>query len=346
MTACTAGARRGCAGRLLALSLALSLALTGAVPSPATGQQPAPPAQVGGWSQGTDVRIQAPPAPGPRAAPATPGGSPANTTVVPRGGGNGDARGQTQLTLTAALIEEGQAIESGLVWRIFRERNPGDNQPRLVSEHKEAAPVLRLDPGEYLVNVAFGRAHLTRKVAVRAGQAVSERFVLNAGGLRISVQLASGEQPTDRQITYDILSDERDQFGERTKIMTNARPGLVIRLNAGIYQIVSTYGDANAVVRADVAVEPGKLTDATVVHSAARVTFKLVTRPGGEALAEAQWQVVGANGETVKDSAGALPTHVLAAGTYVVNARYGGQVFSRQFTVRAGDVAEVEVVTR
>ena len=78
-------------------------------------------------------------------------------------------------------------------------------------------------------------------------------------------------------MSYDIFSGETDQQGNRTKVMSGARPGLIVRLNAGIYHIVSTYGDANATVRADINVEAGKLTEATVSHTGARVTFKLVT---------------------------------------------------------------------
>ncbi len=74
-------------------------------------------------------------------------------------------------------------------------------------------------------------------------------------------------------------------------MLIHAKPNVIIRLNAGIYHIVSTYGDANAKVEADVNVEAGKLTEATVSHSAARVTFKLVTRIGGEALPDTQWTV-------------------------------------------------------
>ncbi len=154
------------------------------------------------------------------------------------------------------------------------------------------ARVLKLDPGEYLVNVAFGRANLTRKVTVSAERAVQERFVLNAGGLRLTPVLARGEAVNERAFVYDIYSDERDQYGQRTKVMGAVRPGVVLRLNAGIYNVVGTYGDANAIVRADVTVEAGKLTEATISHAAAKVTFKLVARPGGDAIADTQWTVV------------------------------------------------------
>ena len=72
----------------------------------------------------------------------------------------------------------------------------------------------------------------------------------------------------------------------RTKVMSGLAPGVVVRLNAGIYSLVSAYGDANAVARADVTVEAGKLTEATLMHAAAKATFKLVARSGGDAVTQ------------------------------------------------------------
>ena len=145
---------------------------------------------------------------------------------------------------------------------------------------------------------------------------------------------------------YDIFADEADQFGNRQKVIGDAKPGLIIRLNAGTYHIVSVYGDANAVVRADVTVEPGKLTEATVNHTAARVTFKLVLQPGGEALANTHWNILTPDGDVVKESVGALPTHVLAAGRYTVLARFKDKNYTRDFTIASGDIKQIEVVIR
>jgi hypothetical protein len=264
-----------------------------------------------------------------------------NTTVVPRSDARPDAAGAgpTGVQLVALLTEDGQSIDQGLVWHIFRDRPGPDGRPRLVSRHREASPSLRLDAGDYLVSVAFGRAHLTRKISVPPDGGTQERFVLNAGGLRVSAMLGSEAIP-ERAITYEIFSDER----QRTRVMGGLRPGVIIRLNAGIYSIIGTYGDANATARADVTVEAGKLTEATLTHAAAKVTFKLVSRAGGDALADTQWNLANAQGATVKESVGALPTHFLAPGTYTVSARNGGEVFQRDFTVKAGQAAQVEVV--
>lgn len=306
----------------------------------------------GGWQTET-----AAPAPDPSraAAPASPADPPAvqlppNTTVVPRTRtdpkASGLPSGPAQVTLVALLTEDGQSIEQGLVWRVFRAKPTADPNGRLVATHREASPTVRLDPGDYFVNVAFGRAHLTRKITVAGDRAVQERFVLNAGGLRVSSVLSNGEAVNEKAVSYDIYSDERDQYGQRTKIMSAVRPGLIVRLNAGIYNIVGTYGDANATARSDVTVEAGKLTEATLTHAAAKVTFKLVTRAGGDAIPDTQWTVANTHGEPVKESVGALPTHVLAPGSYTVSARHQGRVFQRSFTVQAGDAAQVEVMAR
>jgi hypothetical protein len=287
-----------------------------------------------------------PPLPDPRAGSSLP-----NTTVVPRSS-TGDSKpvaggsGQGQVSLVALLTEDGQSIEQGLVWYVSREKAGPDGKAKLVATHREATPTVRLEPGNYIITVTFGRANLTRKIAVAGERALQERFVLNAGGLRLVSVLANGEAVNEKAVAFDIYSDERDQYGQRIRVMSAIKPGVIVRLNAGIYNVVGTYGDANAVARADVTVEAGKLTEATLSHAAAKVTFKLVTRAGGDAIADTQWNVATAQGESIKDSVGALPTHILAPGTYTVSAKHAGQVFQREFTVRAGDNAQVEVEKR
>ena len=128
--------------------------------------------------------------------------------------------------------------------------------------------------------------------------------------------------------------------------MTGAKPGLIIRLNAGIYQLTSIYGDANAIVRADITVEAGKLTEAALSHAAGKVAFKLVTEPGGDAVPDTQWSIQTPTGEIVKESVGALPTHILAPGTYAAFAKKSGKSYRRDFLLRPGDVVQVEVVAQ
>ncbi len=81
----------------------------------------------------------------------------------------------------------------------------------------------------------------------------------------------------------------------------------ILTVNAGTYHIVSYFGDVNATVRADLRVEPGELTDVTLYHRAAQVSFKLVSEAGGEAIADVDWTVKTSDGTTVFDDTGAFP---------------------------------------
>ena len=129
-------------------------------------------------------------------------------------------------------------------------------------------------------------------------------------------------------------------------MVERAEPGAIIRLGAGAYHVVSQFGDANSTVRADLQVKPGKLTQATIRHDAAPITLKLVNQAGGEALANTAWSVLSPGGDVIKESYGAFPTHILAAGEYTVIARHEGKLFNKDFSVEPGRSKEVELVAQ
>lgn len=249
-----------------------------------------------------------------------------------------------QVRMVARLTSDGQEIDEGLVWRVFWHPPGNSTHSTQVATKQDARPVFKLKVGDYVVNAALGRAHITRRITVKSGGAepAVEEFVLNAGGLRVKA-LVGGAEAASNTVSYAIYSD-RDQTDNRKLVLSAARPNLIMRLNAGIYHIVSTYGDANAVVQSDVTVEAGKLTEATVTHSAAKATFKLVHRAGGEALPDTQWTIQNPQGEEIKESVGALPTHILAPGSYTIVAKSQGREFQRDITLANGETAQVELV--
>ncbi|MEQ1650258.1 MAG: hypothetical protein ABL898_16890 [Hyphomicrobiaceae bacterium] len=250
------------------------------------------------------------------------------------------------VALTAFLTDDGQPIDQGIVWHIFRDRPSADSQPRPLQTVRDPVARIRLEPGAYFVTATFGRAYLTRKIMIDANKPTQEKFVLNAGGLKVNAVISAADATADRSIVYDVFLEERDQAGNRVKVVSAAKTGRIVRLNSGLYQIVSQYGDANARVRTTVAVEPGKLTEATLTHAAAKISFRLVTRVGGDALTDVTWNIQSPQGELVKETAGAVPTHILAAGAYVVIAKHQGRTFRAEFAASAGEANVVEVVAR
>lgn len=248
------------------------------------------------------------------------------------------------VTFKALVTEAGPKLQSGLTWRVYADKASPDGSRKLLSTHHEAMPTAALLPGDYLVNAAYGLSNLTKKIKVESGRSVEETFVLNTGGLKLAAVLANGEPLPEGSVRFDIQSDEEDQFGNRHTILGKAKPGVIIRLNAGAYHIASLYGDANATVKADVTVEPGKITEATVKQTGAKTTFKLVQTLGGEALADTKWTILTSAGDVVKENAGALPTHILAAGSYAVVADHGGLSYTRKFSIESGEPKQIEVV--
>ena len=127
-------------------------------------------------------------------------------------------------------------------------------------------------------------------------------------------------------------------------IAPDVKPDTIVRLSAGTYHVVSTYGSVNAIIRADIQVEAGKLTEAVVEHKAAELTLKLVRNEGGEALADTSWSVVNPSGEIIKESVGAFASMVLAEGDYTIIAKNRDKLFQKDFKVVAGRNQDVEVV--
>ena len=248
------------------------------------------------------------------------------------------------VTFTAYLSEGSAPVMSDVVWRIFEGRAGGDGKYKLLNTLREARPTVTLKPGEYLVNAAYGRANLTRKIGVWPEKAAHEDFIVNAGGLRLTAMLAHTPATQENILKFELFSDAQDQAGNRQKIPADIRLGVVLRLNSGVYHLVSTYGDANSVISTDIVIEPGKITEASIDHDAGKVTFKLVQRSGGEAHADTRWTIYNTNGDVINESAGAFPAHILAAGDYRVAAQHGDRQYAGAFTVAAGDNKLVEVL--
>jgi hypothetical protein len=215
---------------------------------------------------------------------------------------------------------------------------------KLIREDRNATPNIVLPPGNYVVHVAFGLVSAVRTVSLKA-ETDRESFVLPAGGLRIEGRVGTSRIPQN-QISFAIYKGSQFDGSERTSLVPNVAAGDVALLPEGTYYIISNYGDANSVVRSDIRVQAGKLTDVIVTHRAAVITLKLVSDKGGEALANTAWSVITPGGDVIKESIGAFPRVVLSEGEYRAIAKNEGKVFERPFNVVNGVDGEVEVVAR
>lgn len=245
------------------------------------------------------------------------------------------------LALAAQFASDRKPIRSGLVWRILSETADG-SPPRIVARSTDAQPVFSLEPGTYLLHAAYGFASGTKRITL-GPQGLRDQISISAGGLSLAGSI--GDAPiAPAQLSFQIFVPL--QGNSEGRLVANARGGELIRLPEGTYHVVSTYGDSNAIQRADVKVESGKVTDATLHHRAARVTLKLVAAPGGEAFAGTAFSVLTPGGDVIREAIGAFPQVILAEGDYVLIARQEGQVHSRDFKVESGLDRDIEVLAK
>nr|WP_316227812.1 MULTISPECIES: hypothetical protein [unclassified Bradyrhizobium] len=353
----TTSDRRGRGLLRLDAAVLAGAALLGAVASsPAAAQfftdrpPPVPPAAVP--DPGAAVSLAPPSGPGAGSPPPAMPATPPSVAVVPPvaapatvpPGQPPSAPSQGVLSLSARYGKDQPAINGGLVWRVFADRPDETGTFKMLREDRTASPNITLPPGNYVVHVSLGLVSAMRTVSLKP-ETDREAFVLPAGGLRLEGRVGSSKIPQN-QLSFAIYKGSQFEGGDRPPLVPSVAAGDVLLLPEGTYYIVSNYGDANSVVRSDIRVQAGKLTDVTVTHRAAVITLKLVSDNGGEALANTAWSVINPGGDVIKESIGAFPKVVLSEGEYRAIAKNEGKVYERTFTVVNGVDGEVEVIAR
>jgi hypothetical protein len=252
--------------------------------------------------------------------------------------------GQVALYLSARFGRDLPQIASALQWRIYADTPDPAGAFRLLKEERTAAPAFVLPAGSYVVHVGFGQASAAKRIELRS-ETVREVFDIPAGGIRLEGRVGDVRIPAG-QISFDIYKGSQFEPGDKRPLTQGILTGDVMLVPEGTYTIVSNYGDGNAVVRSDIRVQTGKLTDVIVTHRAAVITLKLISDRGGEALANTAWSVLTPGGDVIKESIGAFPRVILAEGDYRVIARNEGKVFERDLKVITGVDSEVAVLAR
>ena len=263
-----------------------------------------------------------------------------------------------ELYLSAMMTPHDTApIAKGPIrWRVFDEKIDAQGHHPLIASSQDPQAKLTLPEGSYIVHVALDLASAVRRVTVQAPSS-SERLVLNAGALRIVGTL--GDKPINpAKLSISIFVPEPGN-SEAKLVLAGAKAGDLIGLPEGNYHVVSTLLDTagysgaqksgvgnktNSVVTADLKVQAGKLTDATLRHRSAVMTLKLVNDPGGEALANTSFTILTPGGDVIRELIGAFPSLVLAEGEYVAIARHDAKTYQTTFKVSSTLDRDVEVL--
>lgn len=244
------------------------------------------------------------------------------------------------LDVSASFADSGKPITSGLVWRIYEDKGEAV-QPVIVARSSDATPHFSIAPGRYIIHASYGFASASKRITAQS-DAIKEALSISSGALRL--RGAVGDTPIPgNQVSFSVYVPIGSN-SEGRLVLSNAHTGDTIRLPEGTYHVVSTYGDANAIMAADLKVNAGQVTEATLNHRAAIVTLKLVSSEGGEAFAGTAFSVLTPGGDVIREAIGAFPSVMLAEGDYVLIARHDGKVQTREFKVESGLNRDIEIV--
>ena len=261
-----------------------------------------------------------------------------------------------RLALSARFGGTDKPVVANVIWRLFRARASADGSHPLVATSREAQPVLNLHDGRYIVHLAYGLATAMQDVDVsHADQSLTLK--LKAGALKLHCTLG-GKAMAPANVAISVYAATPTNPQARL-LMDHAAPDRLIGLPQGNYHVVSTFLDTlgpggqghaglptNSVVSADLAVQSGKLTTATLPHQAATITLKLVNVAGGGGLANTTFAILTPGGDVIREVIGAFPKLVLAAGTYDAIARNNGKTYESTIKVDAGIDRDVEILAK
>lgn len=243
--------------------------------------------------------------------------------------------------LSARMLENGPIITDGIVWRIYNSRPDETGELSLVAKSDDATASFAIPPGEYILHMAYGVAQTSDTLYVEPGPN-SRTMTFEIGALQLTSQISGNFDIDPSLLTFDVYEDTPNG---RLNVVQGLNPNELVHLNAGVYSIVSKFGNINAEARSELRVDAGQITEATLYQRAADIHLRLVSELGGEAIADVDWKVTDASGTQLYTSTGAFPSLVLAEGEYIVIAKLGDRVFKKNFSVSPTSQQSVEILT-
>ncbi len=179
---------------------------------------------------------------------------------------------QVSLSLMARYGRDASSqITNGLLWRIFPAKPDASGTSVRCGRTAPRPRCWRCRRATMWCMSSFGLASIAK--AIHLKEATREIFEIPAGGIKLEGRVGDVKIPNG-QISFDIYKGSQFDAGEKPALVQGVATGDVVVVPEGAYHIVSNYGDTNAVVRSDIRVQSGKLTDVIVNHRAALITLQ------------------------------------------------------------------------
>lgn len=243
------------------------------------------------------------------------------------------------LHLTAVLKRAGAPVKSGVIWRVFAAQPDAGGARKEIRRETAASPVIDLPPGHYFVDASYGLARSAQELTVNSGKTTQATFVLDAGTIRLAAVMNDEQAPLNR-VLYQLFDIGHGAKPERKAISRSADGTVVFHVPSGSYNVTAEQDYAR--VEQPVSVEPGAISEHTLVMNIGALELKATAAPGGEPLKRMVYRIHRISDRTrkVEDeiarTAADHPQFRLPSGEYLVHARHGLAEVSQRVTVNPG----------
>ena len=247
------------------------------------------------------------------------------------------------LNVQAIPIEGADALTSGLGWNIYTAKKNIEGKRKRIETDYSARPQFMLSDGDYLIEVRWGNASISKDIKIVAGELFDEVFDLNAGILKVQGVPVEGADPLTSGLGWNVYSSKKDISGKRKRIDTDYSANPAFNLTKGKYHIIATWD--NASVAQDIEIVAGELNEQTFNLNAGVLHLKASS--GGTAIGgRISWNIFAAKKniegkrKRIDTDYSATPKFFLTEGKYFVVATQDKRSVSSEITITAGELNE------
>ncbi|MET0408010.1 MAG: VWA domain-containing protein, partial [Hyphomicrobium sp.] len=209
---------------------------------------------------------------------------------------------------------------------------------REVARSRSPRASFTLPEGTYYVGARAGNGHVSKRIAVGAGQTVSETLAVTLVPVKISALIAGAPAKPGDAVFYRI--DRID--GNHASISRAIVPTLDLDLSPGQYRITASVSASHLSESKDLNLAAGKPVTVVIDIASGQVNF---TPPASAVpkFGDISWEVTDGNGMTIWRATGSDATAVLAPGQYTVRYDARDKHGQAAFEVRAGESQKIEI---
>lgn len=248
------------------------------------------------------------------------------------------------VTLRAALSAGSPPLVEGLSWRVFR-LGGGREERELVWSGGGAEPQIRLKPGRYFAEAAFGLASNGEGFEVAAGKPVSLTLSLDAGTIIVHASAMPGGAPLDD--VFFILRRTGEGADTREEIGRSSIPQAVFHVPAGSYKIIAKHGLASVETPVQLAAGAERRIEVPMQTGSLKLTGRAKTDSppmSGVTYFVFQPGEAGAPSREIARSKLDEPLFVLTAGHYRIAAVLGLARVEQEIDIKAGETRSQDLV--